>query len=401
MSLVQLKARSEVTANSFALFSLGFRPYFIGAAVFSFVSIFTWMLVYGLQLSVDTGSISLFEWHAHQMIYGFSMAVIAGFLLTATMNWTGVQTLQGASLMALLFCWAVPRAALLLGTPYIKIAALFELLFITGLACGIAAPIIKSKQWRQLGILTKVILLGACNLCFYLDAFGYYSDGAFIAVYGGLFFVISLILTIGGRVMPIFIRNGIDQAVEVSNPLWVAITSLFVFLIFTVNFLFIHHQIITGITAGLLFGLTTYRLICWHTPKIWSKPLLWSLFSSFLFIDLGFLFFALHSFFSLSVFIGVHAFAFGGIGLATLAMMIRVSLGHTGRNVRTPSRGAAVLLAVLLSGSIVRVFLPILTTEYYRAVILASQILWMIAFAGFLVLHTRMLITSRIDGQPG
>jgi uncharacterized protein involved in response to NO len=268
-----------------------------------------------------------------------------------------------------------------------------------GLSYGVTAPIVAVRQWKQIGILTKVLLLAAGNFCFYLDAFNIYSNGAFVGIYGGLFLIVSLILTIGGRIMPAFIRNGLEYPVKVSNPFWVAMTSFVIFLVFTVNFLFIHHNLTTGVTAGLLFALTTYRLICWHTPGIWSQPLLWGLFISYIFIDLGFLLYTLHAFGSVSPFIAAHAFAYGGIGLATLCMMIRVSLGHTGRNVRTPPQGTGLLLAILTLGAAIRVLTPLFSTEYYRAIILASQTLWMVAFAGFTLLVAKMLIAPRADGQ--
>lgn len=398
MTVVQINTRGR-TAQKFALFTIGFRPFFLGGGVFSVLSVLAWTLVYSFQVPVSTGSISLFEWHAHQMIYGFSMAVIAGFLLTAIMNWTNVPTLHGTPLKLLFFCWIAPRVLLLFGLRFIEVAALFDLLFMVGLSYGVTAPIIAVRQWKQIGILSKILLLAAGNACFYLDAFGVYQSGASVGIYGGLFLIVSLILTIGGRIMPAFIRNGLERPVEISNPFWVAMVSFVIFLIFTINVLFIHHTPTTGVTAGLLFALTTYRLICWHTPGIWSQPLLWGLFMSYIFIDIGFLLYTLNAFSAVSPFIAAHAFAYGGIGLATLCMMIRVSLGHTGRNVRTPPTGTGLLLAILTLGAAIRVFAPLLGTEGYSTIILTSQTLWMVAFAGFTLLTTKILISPRADGQ--
>ncbi len=335
------------------------------------------------------------------MIYGFSMAIIAGFLLTAIMNWTSVETISGTALKCLVACWAIPRVLLLFGMSFIELAAFFDLLFFLGLFYAVTEPIIRVQQWRQIGILSKIALLAVGNLCFYLDAFQIYADGAFVGIYGGLFLIISLILTIGGRVMPAFIRNALDHPVELSNPFWIALASFIIFLIFTVNFLFIHDTTTTGIASTLLFVLTTYRLYCWHVPALWSKPLLWGLFSSYLFIDLGFLFYALYAFASVSPFVAAHAFAYGGVGLATLAMMSRVAIGHTGRSIRTPPRGTGAILMVLLSGALIRVIGPLITAEHYRYLIITSQALWMIAFVGFLALFTGMLLSPRVDGRPG
>ena len=401
MTLIQINPASRTATKQFALLNLGFRPFFIGAGAFAVLTIFSWLLVYSFHVSVPTGPISLFEWHAHQMIYGFSMAVIAGFLLTAIMNWTNIETLHGVPLLTLFICWAIPRLLLLFGNDFIEVAALFDMLFIFGLSYGVAAPIIATRQWKQIGILAKLILLAVCNLCFYLSAIGAYPGGAFVGIYGGLFLIISLILTIGGRVMPAFIRNGLEHPVDISNPLWVAIATLIVFVVFTVNFIFVHNNLTTGISAGVLFVLMTYRLYCWHTPGIWRKPLLWGLFTSYLFINLGFLLYALQAFTSLPSFIAVHAFAYGGIGLATLVMMIRVSIGHTGRSIHKPPHSTGILLMILIAGAAIRVLIPLITTDYYRLIIIASQALWMISFTGFLLLVTKMLIAPRVDGQPG
>lgn len=399
MSLVQINSNKLVRNNGFALFNLGFRPFFLGAGIFSILSIFAWTLVYSFHIPVATGSITLFEWHAHQMIYGYSMAVIAGFLLTAIMNWTSIPTLHGVPLIILFLCWAIPRALLLLGVRFIEVAAVFDLIFLIGLSYSVTTPIIAVRQWKQVGILSKVALLATGNICFYMDAIGVYSNGAFIGIYGGLFLIISLILTIGGRVMPAFIRNGLDYQVKISNPFWVAVVSLVIFVVFTANFLFIQNSTVTSLTSIALFALTTYRLTCWHTPGIWNQPLLWGLFMSYIFIDIGFLLFALSSFGLTSSFLAVHAFSFGGIGLATLSMMIRVSLGHTGRSPKTPPKGTGLLLSVLTLGAIIRVITPLISAEYYRFIILVSQTLWIGAFVGFTLLFARILISPRIDRQ--
>jgi uncharacterized protein involved in response to NO len=360
-----------------------------------------WVFAYSFQIPVATAPISLFEWHAHQMIYGFSMAVIAGFLLTAVMDWTNITTLHDTPLALLFICWAIPRVLLLFGLHFIEIAALFDLLFLSGLIYGVTAPIVAVRQWRQIGILAVVLLLAAGNLCFYLDAINIYSNGAFVGIYGGLFLIVSLILIIGGRIMPAFIRNGLEHPVDVRNPFWVAALSFPILLIFSINFLFFQHRFTTGLSSTLLFVLTSYRLTCWHASGIWSKPLLWSLFSSYLFINLGFLLFALHSFTTVSPFISIHALAYGGIGLATLSMMSRVAIGHTGRNIRTPPRGTGLILGTLTLGAIIRVVFPLLTTEYYRFIVLSSQALWLAAFGGFVLLFARMLLSPRADGQVG
>ena len=151
-----------------ALFNLGFRVFFLGAAVYSIVTILFWLGMFAFNLSLPVSGLSSFQWHAHEMIFGYALAVIAGFLLTAVKNWTGIQTAHGLPL-AFIFClWLIARLLFLFGSTFIPIAAVFDMLFILSVIIAAAYPIAKSKNWRQLGILSKLVLLAVANLCFYL-----------------------------------------------------------------------------------------------------------------------------------------------------------------------------------------------------------------------------------------
>ncbi len=180
-----------------ALLNLGFRPFFLGAAVFSVISIAAWMGIYifGLPLSVG---ISYTQWHAHEMIYGFGVAVIAGFLLTAVKNWTGIPTLHGLGLLALFTLWALARILFILGTPFILIAAIFDLSFILFLTGAVVYPIVKAKQFKkQFGIIGKLVFLTVGNIFFYLGVIGFVEQGMFLSLYGGLYMIIGLMVLRG------------------------------------------------------------------------------------------------------------------------------------------------------------------------------------------------------------
>ncbi|NJM11881.1 MAG: NnrS family protein [Synechococcaceae cyanobacterium SM1_2_3] len=326
---------SSAIVPQIALLNLGFRPFFLGAAVFAIVSIAVWMGVYAFQLplQLDDG-INMLQWHAHEMIYGFAMAVIAGFLLTAVKNWTGVQTIYGLKLLGLFTLWAAVRILFLFGTRFIILATIVDILFMMGLIIAVAYPVIKVKQWKQMGIMSKLLLLTIGNICFYLGAAGLIENGVHIGIYGGLYLIIGLMLTMGRRLIPFFVEVGVGYPVKLFNSLWLDLSSLVLFLAFFIVELFIGNQQIAAILSFGLFIITTARLIGWHTVGIWNQPLLWSLFIAFLFIDIGFLLMALHPLFNVSKLLAIHAFSFGGIGIATLSMMARVSLGHTGRDVK-------------------------------------------------------------------
>lgn len=393
---------SSATVPQIALLNLGFRPFFLGAALFAIMSIAVWMGVYAFQqpLQLDDG-ISMLQWHAHEMIYGFAMAVIAGFLLTAVKNWTGVPTIHGLKLLGLFTLWAAARILFLFGTGFIILAAILDILFMLGLIIAVAYPVIKVKQWKQMGIMSKLLLLTIGNICFYLGAAGLIENGVHLGIYGGLYLIIGLMLTMGRRLIPFFVEVGVGYPVKLFNSQWLDLSSLVLFLAFFIVELFIGNPQLAAFLSIGLFIITTARLIGWHTVGIWKQPLLWSLFIAFLFIDIGFLLMALHPLFNVSKLLAIHAFSFGGIGIATLSMMARVSLGHTGRDVKSPSVAVTIALVVLIVGTVVRVGLPLIAPNHYLIWILVSQILWITAFLIFLFAYAGILIKPRIDGQFG
>ncbi|MEQ8427273.1 MAG: NnrS family protein [Gammaproteobacteria bacterium] len=388
-------------STNFALFNLGFRPFFLGAVLYSIIAVAVWMMIYAFNFSMPMGNLSIFQWHAHEMIFGYSLAVIAGFLLTAVKNWTGIQTLYGIRLFTLFILWATARFLFLLGATFISYALILDLLFIASLIVVTTAPVFKSRNYRQLGILSKLLLLGIANLCFYLGYIGTLDQGMYWGIYGGLYLVIGLILTLGGRVIPFFTESGVGYPVQLYNPKWITIAGLLVFLVFFVSELFLQSGLLSGYLAVALFIIYFIRLVGWYTPGIWKKPLLWSLHVAMLFIIIGFLLFAVSVFSDVSQLIAIHAMAYGGIGMVTVSMMARVSLGHTGRNVNKPPGLVNFIMVTLLAGAVVRVFLPLLTSDYYLVWIMISQILWIIAFLLFAMLYVPIWCRPRIDGQPG
>jgi len=393
--------KHPISSSNLALFNLGFRPFFLGASIFAVVSVLLWMGVFVFQLPLQFKEINMIQWHAHEMVYGYSMAVIAGFLLTAVKNWTGEQTLHGYGLCGLFLLWVIARILFLFGTSFIFIAAAFDMLFMLCLISAIATPIVKVRQWRQMGILTKLILLTLGNGLFYLGATGHIEQGIHWGIYGGLLLIIALILTLGRRVIPFFIEGGVGYPVQLVNYKWIDRSSLILLLAFFIIFVFIENNQMSAIISLALFFITTIRLFGWHTPGIWKKPLLWSLFISYIFIDAGFLLFAASDLLKIPTMLAFHAFSYGGIGMVTLGMMSRVSLGHTGRNIQSPPKVLTLSFILLVLGGVCRVFLPIIDMNHYVTWILFSQILWSVAYLIFVIAYAHILIKPRIDGQFG
>ncbi len=384
-----------------ALFNLGFRPFFSGASIFAAITMAYWLNIYLGGRPLNIVGLSPFQWHAHEMIYGYSLAVIAGFLLTAVKNWTGQHMPQGATLVGIFSLWLAARVTLLVDAISIEIAAFFDLAFILTLIVAIARPIIITKQWRQLAILSKLVLLGSGNLLFYLGAMGYSESGIHLAIYGGLYLVIGLILTIGRRVIPFFVERGVGYPVQLYNSRWIDVSSLLFFLTFFVSELFLQLPWLSRLAAGAMFVITTARIIGWYTPGIWKIPLLWSLYIALGFIDLGFILFATQQWTSISPYLAIHAFAVGGIGVITMGMMARVSIGHTGRDLHSLPWLVPYCFALLVLGAVFRVLLPAIFEQHYALWIALSGGCWILGFTLFAFAILPILSRQRPDKTYG
>ena len=388
-------------SKRFALFNLGFRPFFLGATFFAALSILLWtlMLVFEQPIQINMPPIA---WHAHEMIYGYTMAIIAGFLLTAVKNWTGRATLSGWPLILLFSLWAIARiAAFSSHASALHLMALADTFFGVFLIVATAIPIIQAKSWRQLAILSKLSLLVASNICFYYGLFGVLETGIHIGIYCGFYLIIALILTMGRRVIPFFTERGVDYKVDITNRLWLDISSMLLFLVFFIADVFFLAKQLAAVAALLLLILHGIRLYSWYTPGVWKKPLLWGLFLGYGFIVLAFPLYAAAVYFGISPFLSIHAFTYGGIGMITLSMIARVSLGHTGRDVHNPPAITAYLLGLLALGVVCRVIAPLLAPSHYTFWLASSQFLWIMSFAGFVITYAPVLLASRIDDQFG
>ncbi len=385
-----------------ALFALGFRPFFLGASILAVIVMGLWVGVWRFDLSLEFNVVSSSLWHAHELIYGYAMAVIAGFLLTAVKNWTGRQTPSGLKLCALFLCWVVARVAFFFGDTYVGIAAVFDTAFTLALIFSVGAPIVAARQWPQLAIVSKVILLGIGNVLFYAGVMGVLDLGARWGVYTGLYLVIGLILTMGRRVIPAFIERGVGYSVVLTNRRWIDLSSMILFVGFFVLDTFTQLKGFAGALAAMLFLLHSVRAAGWHTPGIWRKPLLWSMYCAYLFIASGFGLYALSVFTSfISYILAIHAFAVGGIGLITISMMARVALGHTGRDVHTAPNELNWVFALIAVAFVVRVLFPMADAQNYLLWLTLSALAWILGFALFLVAYLPILSRRRVDGRPG
>ena len=393
--------------GNYALTHLGFRPFFLSAGAFAVIGILLWTAIYSFNWQGLNAAYPPITWHAHEMIFGYTLAVVAGFLLTAIKNWTGQQTLHQAPLLLLTAIWLAARLLPFMQGLSLQAVASVDLLFMLALLAAVAIPVLRARQWQQAGIIAKVALMTLANAVFYLGLLGYWSAGTQLGLYAGLYLMIALIFTMGRRVIPFFIERGVGVSFKANNTRWVDRSSLVLFLLFAITDLIAMtqgNQALAGMAAALALvqiPLHGWRLYGWYHAAIWQKPLLWVLYVAYAWLVLGFGLKFLSWSMGLSPWLAVHAFAYGGIGMMTLGMMARVILGHTGRNVFEPPALVGKIFAILFAGACVRILAVWALPQWHWWWIVIAQCLWMLAFGLFVWLYAPMLIKPRVDKRYG
>jgi len=385
----------------FPVLNLGFRPFFLAAGGFAVISMLLWMGFYQFGWKLQPGGLSAVTWHAHEMLFGYVMAVAAGFLLTAVKNWTGVQTLHGVPLLLLALLWLGARLVPLIPTLPLALMALLDLGFMAYLLAAVAQPVIKVRQWKQLGILSLLLVMLAANALFYLGALGLLLDGIRWGLYSGLYLTVALVFAMGRRVIPFFIEKGVGYPLQVRNRRWLDWAVLVLFLLFAAVEVFTPYAGLAALLAALQIPLHGLRMADWHTKGIWRKPLLWVLYLAYGWLLLGFVLQLAVYLSGVSPFLALHAFAVGGIGMVTAGMMARVTLGHSGRDVFAPPAVESWIFLLLMLGAVLRVILPLLDAAHYGLWVGLSQTLWIAAFSLFIGVHLPMLWGPRVDGRFG
>ncbi|MEZ5528673.1 MAG: NnrS family protein [Porticoccaceae bacterium] len=385
-----------------AWLNLGFRPFFMGAALFAVLSMSVWAAIFPLHILPPLNALAPVTWHAHEMIYGYAVAVIAGFLLTAVKNWTGLQTPSGVLLLVLFLLWLAARLLPLAGQWLpLQWTAFADLLFMAMLIPAVAIPIIRAKSHRNLAVIAVLAMLLTGNSLFYLGVYGIVADGIRLGLYLGFYIVIALVLMMGRRVIPFFTERGVGYKLILKNYTWVDRATPPLLIAFIAAELARPSGMVVALLAALLLVLHGIRLAGWYTKGIWRKPLLWVLHVAYGLVVVGFALKVAGFLFGISPFLALHAFALGGIGMMTLGMMARVALGHTGRNVFAPPSAVTWMFLLLTGAALLRVFVPLLAPAYYSLWVGLSQLCWVLAFALFSLFYIPMLVSPRVDGQPG
>ncbi len=380
--------------TGFALWSLGFRPFYLLASLFSAFSVALW----AAQVSGVLGHAYLQGalWHGHEMLSGYTMAVIAGFLLTAVRNWTGRPTPDGVPLMALAALWVAGRVLVL--TPYGVAAAVANAAFPLALAVAIGIPLLQSRNTRNYFFIGLLVLMGGLLLALHLAMQGAPAFAPRLGLLLGLDVVLFIMTVMGGRVIPMFTNNGVPGAGAARHPLLEQLAPGSVVLLFLADALQAPPVIVAAIAlaAAAAHGA---RLFLWHPWRTLSTPLVWILHVAYAWIVLHLLLRGLSGFEWLAESFAVHALTVGGIGGLTLGMMTRTARGHTGRPLQA-DRWELAMFLLIQAAALVRVFGGMAFPAYLASVQL-SALLWSAAFGLYAVRYWSVLTGSRLDGKPG
>jgi len=384
-----------------AILQLAFRPFFLLGAIFSCLSLGLWSAWMAGQLKLAVYGNPVW-WHLHEMLFGFVAAIIVGFLLTAVQNWTGERGVSGRALAGLTLLWLLGRVVLLFPTllspPWI---ALIDIAFLPVAALTLALPIIRVRQWRNILFVPILLAMSLANVALHWAAQSHSMDLQVRAGNAMVMLVTLLIVIMGGRVIPMFTANGTGTvkvlpvaALEKASLCVMALALLACFEPAGVP------RELLALCFMLASMVQTVRVARWRSWVTVKTPLVWSLHLSYWCIPLGLSLYAL-SFVTTAVSQSqaIHALTVGGIGLMILAMISRVSLGHTGRPLMV---GKALTLAfgLMFGAFAVRVF-GVYWLESYTQMIVTAAVLWLVAYGVFIVLYLPILGRPRLDGKPG
>jgi uncharacterized protein involved in response to NO len=387
----------RIPVGTFALWELGFRPFYLLAALFAALAVPLWVAVLAGLLNLPMPGL---WWHAHEMLFGFVVAVIVGFLFTAGRNWTGLPTARGRLLAALAAVWLCGRIAMALDAG--PIAAGVDLVFLPVVAAILAQVLLRAKSRRNHFLPVLLMVMALTNLAFHLARFQLIAFDPVTALHFMLGLVVMLETIMGGRVIPSFTASGLRGKQELrqwQRP-WLdraAIASTGIaLLLWSVNApLYVGAP---GAAMAALFQLA--RTLGWKPAATLRTPLLWILHAGHLWIVVGLALIAAGGVVSLPPSAAVHAFAIGATGSLIIGMITRTALGHTGRLLEVSAFEVTAYGLIQLAALVRVLTLLALPVAAFTGIELASAA-WALAFILYLWRYVPWLIHSRADGQPG
>lgn len=388
-------------ADGFALFEYGFRPFFLLVGLHA-LAVPVWVAVVLGWLSLPVNM--EVSWHAHQMVYGFAAAGLAGFLLTAVPSWTGTQVRCGAPLIVLAALWLAGRLATTLpGLFSPPLAALLDLAFIPALASLVAGPLLAAGKARNLLLLVPLTLFWIGDLLMQAEFLGISEDTAATGARLGIDVMLLMITVIGGRIVPTFTANALRASGIMAEPRHSALLdrgSIAAMTLLLISEATTGMSSVTGVIALAAAILNGARLAGWHGERTLNSPILWVLRLGYAWLVFGLFLKAIAALTDLiPEAAALHALTAGAMGTMLLAVMSRAGLGHTGRVVKAhpPTGGSYVLISLAALLRIAATLVP----QLYSQLLIGSGIAWTAAFLLFLAIYGPILTVARADGRAG
>ena len=392
-----------VATPRFVPFAYGFRPFFLLAGWFALLGMGAWLWLYDSARAWPAG-LPIAQWHGHEMMFGFIVAAIAGFMLTAVPSWTGTRGFGGWPLVLLTGIWLAGRVAFALaGLMPLAALAVIELAFLPAVAALLAPPLLRSRN-RNVLLLIVLLALWAADAAFMLGLYRADPSLAGAALRFALNLVLLLITIIGGRIVPAFTANALrlrDITVRMRSIAAlerVVVAAMILMVLVDAVWPASLPAGAIALAAGLAHG---WRLAGWNGHRTLRDPIVWVLHLAYAWLPLGLLLKAasLLGDFAWAAF-WMHALSAGAAASMILAVMSRAALGHTGRPLRAAPVMAWSYLLLTLAAA-VRVFGVVWLPLGYRTTILVAGVVWMAAFLVYVTVYTPILVSPRVDSKPG
>lgn len=393
----------EPLMRRLALFDYGFRPFFLAAGMYALVVVPVWLYFFAHH-AVPFGALPAMYWHAHELMYGFVVAAISGFMLTAVPSWTGARGFAGRPLIALLLLWVAGRVAMTtVGQVPFVLTALAELALLPALLVLLTPPLLRSQNHNTpLLFVLGALWLSDCGFVLALRL----GDVALAerALRLAIDIALLLVTVIGGRIVPAFTANALrklGQNVAMTSRRWIEGIVIAAMAAIIVADVIAPDGALSGMLAAVAASAHAVRLSGWHSLKARSQPIVWVLHVAYAWLPIGL---ALKAAWLLAdagwAIKWQHAFTMGALATMILAVMTRASLGHTGRPLAVP-RSIAIAYLLLTAGTLVRVFGAAVAPNHYLWVVSFAGLAWTLAFLIFVVVYAPILAGPRADGKPG
>jgi len=382
-------------ARGLPLLRLGFRPFYLLASVFAAASVALWSAQYAgwMRATYLAGPL----WHAHEMLFGFTVAVVAGFLFTAVRNWTGRPTPTGATLALIVLLWVAGRA--LVVTPFAWASAVVNAAFPVAVAVGIGVPIVGAANRRNYFFIALLIALAVAVLMVHLSQMGVLDLPGWLGIQIALDVVLFVMAVMGGRVIPMFTNNGVPGAGARRLPQLERLVLGATLAVLVADALRASGALLL-IVLGIACVAHATRLVLWMPWRTVRVPLVWILHAAYAWIPVHLALRLLAEAGWLAPPLATHALTIGAIGGLTLGMMTRTARGHTGRALRADGFEVG-SYGLVLGAAVVRVFVPLVAPAAYVGSVVVAGLLWSAAYALYAVRYWPVLTRPRADGKPG